>query len=54
MRKCFTLFQTPCLEQWSAIEEEYSTSVSQTIQAFSNASLRLPLDGDIMVSCAHE
>ncbi|KAG7635053.1 QWRF family [Arabidopsis suecica] len=41
--------QTPCLEQWSAIEEEYSTSVSQTIQAFSNASLRLPLDGDIMV-----
>ncbi|KAG7561500.1 QWRF family [Arabidopsis thaliana x Arabidopsis arenosa] len=41
--------QTPCLEQWCAIEEEYSTSVWQTIQALSNASLRLPLDGDIMV-----
>ncbi|XP_010512294.1 PREDICTED: QWRF motif-containing protein 6-like [Camelina sativa] len=41
--------QTPCLEQWAAIEEEYSTSLSQTIQAFSNASLRLPLDGHIMV-----
>ncbi|XP_010413611.1 PREDICTED: QWRF motif-containing protein 6 [Camelina sativa] len=41
--------QTPCLEQWAAIEQEYSTSLSQTIQAFSNASLQLPLDGDIMV-----
>ncbi|ESQ44083.1 hypothetical protein EUTSA_v10006479mg [Eutrema salsugineum] len=41
--------QTPCLEQWSAIEEEYSDSLSQTIQALSNASLRLPLDADIMV-----
>ncbi|EOA26163.1 hypothetical protein CARUB_v10019601mg [Capsella rubella] len=41
--------QTPCLEQWAAIEQEYSTSLSQTIQALSNASLRLPLDEDIMV-----
>ncbi|CAA7021597.1 unnamed protein product [Microthlaspi erraticum] len=41
--------QSPCLEQWSAIEEEYSASLSQTIQALSNASLRLPLDADINV-----
>lgn len=48
-----TLKQTPCLEQWSAIEEEYSASLSQTIQALSNASLRLPLDADIMVFYSH-
>ncbi|KAL1196598.1 QWRF motif-containing protein 6 [Cardamine amara subsp. amara] len=37
------------LEQWAAIEEEYSTSLLHTIQALSNVSLRLPLDADIMV-----
>ncbi|CAH2063461.1 unnamed protein product [Thlaspi arvense] len=41
--------QNPSLEQWSAIQEEYSASLSQTIQALSNASLRLPLDADIVV-----
>ncbi|CAA7050565.1 unnamed protein product [Microthlaspi erraticum] len=41
--------QIPCLEQWNAIEEEYSTSLSETTDALVNASLRLPLDVDIKV-----
>ncbi|KAJ4906486.1 Protein ENDOSPERM DEFECTIVE 1 [Raphanus sativus] len=42
--------QIPYLEQWTTLlEEEYSTSVSETSEALLNASLRLPLDVDIKV-----
>ncbi|KAF3557709.1 hypothetical protein F2Q69_00010618 [Brassica cretica] len=37
------------LEQWTTIEDEYSTSLSETSEALRNASLRLPLDADIKV-----
>ncbi|KAG5392320.1 hypothetical protein IGI04_022283 [Brassica rapa subsp. trilocularis] len=37
------------LEQWITLEEEYSTSLSETSKALLNASLRLPLDVDIKV-----
>ncbi|KAJ0258513.1 Protein ENDOSPERM DEFECTIVE 1 [Hirschfeldia incana] len=39
--------QIPYLEQWTTIEDEYSTSLSETSDALRNASLRLPLDADI-------
>lgn len=41
--------QIPCLEQWTVIEEDYSSSLSDTSEALVNASLRLPLDVDIKV-----
>ncbi|XP_048611229.1 protein ENDOSPERM DEFECTIVE 1-like isoform X1 [Brassica napus] len=41
--------QMPLLEQWTTLEEEYSTSLSETSGALLNASLRLPLDADIKV-----
>ncbi|KAF3576269.1 hypothetical protein DY000_02035965 [Brassica cretica] len=41
--------QMPLLEQWTTLEEEYSTSLSETTEALLNASLRLPLDADIKV-----
>lgn len=41
--------QIPCLEEWTVIEEDYSTSLSETTEALVNASLRLPLDVDIKV-----
>lgn len=41
--------QIPYLEQWTTIEDEYSTSLSETSEALLNASLRLPLDADIKV-----
>ncbi|WZZ48448.1 hypothetical protein YC2023_048555 [Brassica napus] len=41
--------QIPYLEQWTTIEDEYSTSLSETSEALRNASLRLPLDADIKV-----
>ncbi|XP_010527090.1 PREDICTED: protein ENDOSPERM DEFECTIVE 1-like [Tarenaya hassleriana] len=41
--------QTPCLEKWSVMEEEYSTSLSEVIEALLNASLRLPLIGNVKV-----
>ncbi|KAL1191397.1 Protein ENDOSPERM DEFECTIVE 1 [Cardamine amara subsp. amara] len=41
--------QTPSLEQWAGLEEEFSTSLSETTQALLNASLRLPLDSKIKV-----
>ncbi|KAF8087843.1 hypothetical protein N665_0565s0029 [Sinapis alba] len=41
--------QMPLLEQWTTLEEDYSTSLSETSEALLNASLRLPLDVDIKV-----
>lgn len=41
--------QTPSLEQWAVLEDEFSTSLSETIEALLNASLRLPLDSKIKV-----
>ncbi|CAH8392112.1 unnamed protein product [Eruca vesicaria subsp. sativa] len=41
--------QIPYLEQWTELEDEYSTSLTETSDALRNASLRLPLDSDIKV-----
>ena len=50
MTNLFELYmQIPYLEQWTTIEDEYSTSLSETSEALLNASLRLPLDADIKV-----
>ncbi|KAL0012022.1 hypothetical protein SO802_007130 [Lithocarpus litseifolius] len=35
--------QIPYLEEWSALEEDYSVSLSEAIQALLNASLQLPI-----------
>ncbi|KAA8537248.1 hypothetical protein F0562_027065 [Nyssa sinensis] len=37
----------PHLDGWSALEEEYSTSLSGAIHALLNASLRLPVSGNV-------
>jgi len=41
--------QTPSLEQWAVLEDEFSTSLLETTEALLNASLRLPLDSKIKV-----
>ncbi|KAJ4892282.1 Protein ENDOSPERM DEFECTIVE 1 [Raphanus sativus] len=41
--------QIPYLEQWATLEDEYSSSLTETSDALRNASLRLPLDADIKV-----
>ncbi|XP_010559059.1 PREDICTED: protein ENDOSPERM DEFECTIVE 1 [Tarenaya hassleriana] len=41
--------QTPCLEEWSALAEEYSSSLSEVTEALLNASLRLPLSGNVNI-----
>ncbi|CAH8265910.1 unnamed protein product [Arabidopsis lyrata] len=41
--------QTPSLEQWSVLEDEFSNSLLETTEALLNASLRLPLDSKIKV-----
>ncbi|KAF8101277.1 hypothetical protein N665_0208s0061 [Sinapis alba] len=41
--------QIPYLEQWTTLEDDYSTSITETSDALLNASLRLPLDADIKV-----
>lgn len=41
--------QTPSLEQWAVLEDEFSNSVLETTEALLNASLRLPLDSKIKV-----
>uniref|UniRef100_A0A5B7CAK2 Protein ENDOSPERM DEFECTIVE 1 n=1 Tax=Davidia involucrata TaxID=16924 RepID=A0A5B7CAK2_DAVIN len=37
----------PHLDEWSALEEEYSTSLSGAIHALLNASLQLPVSGNV-------
>lgn len=39
----------PYLEEWSALEPDYSVSLSEAIQALLNASLRLPISGNVKV-----
>ncbi|XP_050226529.1 protein ENDOSPERM DEFECTIVE 1-like [Mercurialis annua] len=41
--------QMPHLEEWSILEEEYSASFLEAIQAFQNISLRLPISGSVRV-----
>ncbi|XP_062087988.1 protein ENDOSPERM DEFECTIVE 1-like [Humulus lupulus] len=41
--------QVPYLEQWSALEEDYSISVAESIQALLNASIQLPLGANVRV-----
>lgn len=37
----------PYLDEWSALEEEYSTSLSATTHALSNSLVRLPVGGNV-------
>ncbi|KAF3451932.1 hypothetical protein FNV43_RR08028 [Rhamnella rubrinervis] len=39
--------QIPYLEEWSAVEDDYSTSLAEAVQALSNASLRFPIGGNV-------
>ncbi|MED6160057.1 hypothetical protein PIB30_047857 [Stylosanthes scabra] len=41
--------QIPYLDEWSALEEEYSHSISEAIQALLNASVQIPLGGTVRV-----
>ncbi|XP_043687846.1 QWRF motif-containing protein 6-like [Telopea speciosissima] len=41
--------QMPYLEEWSAIEENYSTSLSGAIKALQDTLLRLPINGNVRV-----
>ncbi|GKV18870.1 hypothetical protein SLEP1_g29195 [Rubroshorea leprosula] len=39
--------QMPYLDTWSAFQEEYSNSLSEAVEALLNASLRLPISGNV-------
>lgn len=39
----------PYLNEWAALEENYSTSLSGVINALCNLSLRLPVNGGVKV-----
>ncbi|KAI5446941.1 hypothetical protein KIW84_014695, partial [Lathyrus oleraceus] len=41
--------QTPYLDEWSAMEEDYSVSITEAIQALLNASAQLPTGGNVRV-----
>lgn len=41
--------QIPYLDEWSAMEENYSVSINEAIQALLNASVRLPTGGNVRV-----
>ncbi|KAL8115816.1 hypothetical protein AgCh_022351 [Apium graveolens] len=41
--------QTPYLDEWSALEEEHSSSLSGTTQALVNTLVRLPIGGNVKV-----
>lgn len=45
--------QMPYLDEWSALEEEYSTSLSATTHALSNSLVRLPVGGNVQVTWVH-
>ncbi|KAH7674201.1 QWRF family protein [Dioscorea alata] len=49
MKNLFTILdaQTPILDVWSILEEDYSCSLSGAIEALQNASLQLPLTGNV-------
>lgn len=42
--------QSPCLEEWANLEEDYSTSLSGTTSALRNCSLRLPISAEVQVN----
>lgn len=39
----------PCLDEWSALEEDYLTSLSEAIQSMLNASFQLPVGANVRV-----
>ncbi|CAN6450577.1 unnamed protein product [Victoria cruziana] len=39
------------LEAWSELREEYLVSLSEAIKALQDATVRLPIDGDVKVDC---
>ncbi|CAK7323397.1 unnamed protein product [Dovyalis caffra] len=39
--------QMPYLDEWSAFESDYSVSLSETIQALLNASIQVPISGNV-------
>lgn len=39
----------PYLNEWSALEGDYSSSLSGVIKALEDASLRLPINGNVRV-----
>ncbi|CAJ2658106.1 protein ENDOSPERM DEFECTIVE 1-like [Trifolium pratense] len=41
--------QIPYLDEWSAMEEDYSVSITEAIQALLNASMQLPTGGNVRV-----
>ncbi|XP_061354206.1 protein ENDOSPERM DEFECTIVE 1-like [Gastrolobium bilobum] len=41
--------QIPYLDEWSALEEDYSVSITEAIQALLNASVQLPIGGNVRV-----
>ncbi|CAI9773197.1 unnamed protein product [Fraxinus pennsylvanica] len=41
--------QVPYLDEWSALEEDYSTSLSGISNALLNSSLRVPVSGEVQV-----
>ncbi|KAH7546975.1 protein ENDOSPERM DEFECTIVE 1 [Ziziphus jujuba] len=41
--------QIPYLDKWSAFEGDYSISLAETVQALSNASLQIPISGNVKV-----
>ncbi|KAJ6426280.1 hypothetical protein OIU84_026795 [Salix udensis] len=41
--------QMPYLDEWAAFEMDYSVSLSEAIQALLNASLQVPISGDVRV-----
>lgn len=41
--------QSPCLEEWAKLDEDYSTSLSGTTDALRNCSLRLPVGAEVHV-----
>lgn len=42
----------PYLDEWAAFEMDYSVSLSEAIQALLNASLQVPISGDVRVRLA--
>lgn len=43
------LSQIPYLDEWSALEEAYSSSLLELTQGLQNISSRLPLNGNVKV-----
>lgn len=41
--------QIPYLDEWSTMMEEYSVSITEVIQALVNATVRLPVGGNVRV-----